>query len=116
MWAFGSSVFGGEFGLGQWDPMLVGEFTTHSRLPILVVGWEVHWGEGGLTHGHVTGEDNPEVHQAKSTPTPKWSNPNQNKTSSSGPPKICGRSRKGASPDLESGQSLLHLGLGVLRK
>ena len=34
-----------------WDPILVGigEFTISE--PVLVGDWDVHWGEGILTHG-----------------------------------------------------------------
>ena len=33
--------------------ILVGEFTTHFRLPVLVGDWDVHCRYGSLTHGLV---------------------------------------------------------------
>ena len=41
-------------GQNQWDPRLkmVGEFTTHFSRDFSG-DWDVHWGYGLLTHGHV---------------------------------------------------------------
>ena len=40
-------------GQHQWDPLLVGRCTTHSRTDFCG-DWDVHWGYGVLTHSHVT--------------------------------------------------------------
>ena len=44
---------GGRPGVGTiWDPILVGEFTTHFRT-YFSGDWDVHWGYGILTHGQL---------------------------------------------------------------
>ena len=39
-------------GQNQWCHFGVGEFTTHFRT-YFSVDWDVHWGYGILTHGHI---------------------------------------------------------------
>ena len=42
-------------GQHQWYHFGVGEFTTHFRT-YFCGNWDVHWGYGGLTHGHIFGQ------------------------------------------------------------